>query len=475
MDLEMNRALYEGKDPEELHQKSHIRKNLWEWLRLGGGDYFWAVPKQAGWNEFLEMLHRIKGSRGSQPRRIILALSNPFGVAVWNRGRQPAQLDIGSVKRELAQMGYTSQRQYYPYPDADFPMRIYSPDRLPAVGELGTERMRNFGPEELIFQEEGALYDRMIEMGRWEDYANAIILSAEKRGASQATGEGLAQLPIYVQYANDRAPGFQMKTEIWQKGDARRVVKRPMDEAASAHCAHILESYGKLQALTEGTPLVMNHCRQVQDGLELEYLEGNSLAKELQTCFNQGKDDAARELVLAYTGTLRQLASRPFEATQEFEAVFGAGREFSCQASMPVTDIDLIFQNIICGKSWNVIDYEWTFDFPIPVDYVVYRAFSTFLQGNEAHSEELYGAYPIPEADRQTYAAMEESFQQYVSQGYHTLNEMYLSFGRKCRPVAEELWEKEQEANALREKIWQMEHTKVWKCYQKYKEIFGKK
>lgn len=48
-------------------------------------------------------------------------------------------------------------------------------------------------------------------------------------------------------------------------------------------------------------------------------------------------------------------------------------REITLPVSVPFSkgvDIDLIFSNIMVqGNTWIVIDYEWTFDFPVPVDF----------------------------------------------------------------------------------------------------------
>ena len=61
----------------------------------------------------------------------------------------------------------------------------------------------------------------------------------------------------------------------------------------------------------------------------------------------------------------RQTPELPFEQTESFEKVFGSMALKEQMAATEVTDIDLIFSNIIVDAdgTWTVIDYEWTFLF----------------------------------------------------------------------------------------------------------------
>lgn len=463
MNTRNDQQIYEQKDEKTLYQDSHIRKNLFEWLSLKEEDFFWEIPLDAKQEEIKERLQEMSASSA----RMILSFSNPFGVEMWNRKKRMGNLSLDEAKAFLEELGFTVQRCYYPYPNCDFPMRIYSDEYLPKVGELRIDRMRNFDREILIYQDEEALYDRLIERGRFREYANAYLLVAEK--------ESKKELPVFVQYANDRAVEFQMKTEIWKKDDGFHVIKCPMSREAKKHSQSILRCYEHLKKETEHTGFSMNRCVKTETGLTLEFLTGKSLDEEIKNCLNNGEKEKAQALVREYVKRMLGMAQEPFCLTEEFEQVFGSDREFVCSKSMKSTDIDLIFQNIICKEDWNVIDYEWTFEFPIPIDFVIYRAFETFLPKGRSEDFNLYEIYPISKEDRETYAGMEEAFQAYVSRDYHTLNEIYLEFGKPCGYVEEKLREKDQEIEYLKTLIWQMEHTKVWKCYQKYREWREKK
>lgn len=43
------------------------------------------------------------------------------------------------------------------------------------------------------------------------------------------------------------------------------------------------------------------------------------------------------------------------------------------------SNIDLIFENIILGDKYTIIDYEWSLDFPVPIEYIMFRSVFTFM------------------------------------------------------------------------------------------------
>lgn len=460
MEKTVNQQIFEKKDGRFLYEASHIRKNLTEWLGLEEEDLFWAIPARTNRRQVRERLL----TEGERMGRIILAFSNPFGVEAWNRTGEPPKVSLREVREILEKMGFCRQRLYFPYPNCEFPMKIYSEDYLPKMGELRNNRMRNFGEETLCFQEEEDFFNRVIEEGNFPVFSNAYLIVAERN-------EG-RELPVFVQYANDRAPEFQMKTEIWKRGEEYLVVKKPMHPKAKEHCERICRCYGQLEREMEETDFSMNRCHRTEKGLEFEYLQGKTLDELLKEQILKGELGAAKAVMEKFVSFLKEMAALPFERTEAFEEIFGKALEFEHAGSMRVTDIDLIFRNIIVGEQWNVIDYEWTFDFPIPVDFVIYRAFEAFLERESGGTSLLnpYELYPISKKDREAYRVMEQNFQQYVSRDYHTLDEMYLNFGKPCSSVEQKLWEKEQEIGRLQRQIAQMEGTKVWKTYRKYRD-----
>lgn len=459
MEKTENQKIFEQKNSRILYEKSHICGNLTEWLALEEQDFFWEIPAQMEQKQVLERLRK----EGAQTGRMVLALSNRFGVEAWNRTGELPKISFKGIRETLEEMGFCIQRIYYPYPNCDFPMKIYSDDYLPKMGELRNNRMRNFREKTCFFQEEEAFFNQVIEEGNFPVFSNAYLLVAERNDKRE--------LPVFVQYANDRAPEFQMKTEIRKKGQGYTVVKKPMHPLAKEHCEGIYRCCGQLEKAVAETDFSMNRCVKVEGGLEFEFLRGKTLDEKIKEFLQKGELESAKAAIRKFVGYLLDMAVRPFGMTKEFEHIFGKGLEFDGGMSMKVTDIDLIFRNIIVGEHWNVIDYEWTFDFPIPVDFVIYRAFEAFLEKESGETSMLnpYELYPISERDKESYGQMEQNFQRYVSRNYHTLDEMYLEFGKPCDSVEEQLVQKDKQIEQLKQQIAQMENTKVWKAYRKYR------
>ena len=111
--------------------------------------------------------------------------------------------------------------------------------------------------------------------------------------------------------------------------------------------------------------------------------------------------------------------------------------------SLEVTDIDLIFSNVMVGEKWEVIDYEWTFMFPIPIKYVIYRAF--FLAHHQMRScavlelEHLMNIAKITPEERVVFQQMEENFQRFITGNSTPFRDFILSTDAKRTTVAEEI------------------------------------
>jgi hypothetical protein len=112
--------------------------------------------------------------------------------------------------------------------------------------------------------------------------------------------------------------------------------------------------------------------------------------------------------------------------TEEFKQVFGEVSFSVPQLSRSVSDIDMIFANaIVKDEGFELIDYEWTFEFPIPVKFIQYRCLHYYMLGNTTRAKllqmDLYQHFGISESEREQFAAMEKQFQQYML-GVYTPN-----------------------------------------------------
>lgn len=226
---------------------------------------------------------------------------------------------------------------------------------------------------------------------------------------------------IFAKFSNERDDRFKIKTVILQDENGNRYVeKHALTNAAREHIAQIAGYQEKLSACAGNTKFRFNKCTLRDGAAELEYLTGSSLSAVIGEKVGNKDPEGVLAVVRAYYQQLELMATETFTPSEAFEAVFGKVDFQQPQKACPVTDIDMIFGNIILNDDgWNVIDYEWTFEFSIPVKYVLYRAVINLAQyGHPALDRDmLFDHLGVSQEEAGQFAAMEENFARYVKSG----------------------------------------------------------
>lgn len=251
---------------------------------------------------------------------------------------------------------------------------------------------------------------------------------------------------IYSKYSNERAARFCIRTDIVSdESGEKKVYKYALTPEGWGHIRQIAESYQKLSNAYEGSRISFCACEEVldrdrnegKDGggyVAFPFLRGNSLQEALERAVREDDKAAVEEILWEYVRRISQAGGEvPFAMTPGFTEVFGMTltewkaaflkQEFSCAT---VSDIDMIFSNILLEEGdaagtdagWQVIDYEWTFDFPIPKVFVIYRAlyfaYCQTLAGFGWSLSSLFALAGITEEQAAVFGRMEEHFQEYL-------------------------------------------------------------
>jgi hypothetical protein len=116
--------------------------------------------------------------------------------------------------------------------------------------------------------------------------------------------------------------------------------------------------------------------------------------------------------------------------TPEFVEVFGKMEFAGGQKCRRISDIDMIFSNVIrTADGPELIDYEWTFDFPVPLAFLRYRCLYYYILGNAKREKlkeaGLYEQFGIDPAMQKQFAAMEQQFQKYMLGSYCPVWKLY--------------------------------------------------
>ena len=367
--------------------------------------------------------------------------SNEYFAGIENTSQS-----LGCTKEELEaavkEAGFTWQQTYYPFPDHIFAMSIYSDDYLPKQGEL-IDQIGNFDSDRLVLFDEAKAADAAIARGKFKEFSNAYLAVCGKKEAEAVVNQQNERI-AFVKFSNDRGTIHNIRTYITRSENGRmHLWKVPDTKEADGQILNLKKTEEALTRLYADSRFSMNTCMQQSDGMELAFLMGHTLEEELDTLLDKGEPQAAVERMFEVIGEIRSSKEiQAFQMTEEFEKVFGSITLPEGLSAVPVGDIDMIMPNILVDEEgrWTVIDYEWSFHFPIPVNYIVYRAIhyyaDTTAKRKELLSFGLYERAGITEEEKVLYAEMEEAFQRYVLDGHVPMRQLYREYGKPAYHVS---------------------------------------
>lgn len=254
---------------------------------------------------------------------------------------------------------------------------------------------------------------------------------------------------IYTKFSNDRRAEFSIRTNILQGEDGKRYIEKlPMYDEGKSH-VDALSQWEK--ALTEkyaDTVYEPNRMVSVEGHTCFEFVEGETLEHRLDELLRADKVEEVCQELLAFADVVRKVnSSVAFEVTEDFGKVFGDVVPTAGMCYGGATDIDMIPANVILQNEQRVIlDYEWTFDFPIPVHYVIYRILHYYVEGSTMrhvlHACNLYERAGLSEEELKVYATMEKAFQAYILKDMTPLWKMHAELAQRKFRV-DEMVEKE--------------------------------
>lgn len=238
---------------------------------------------------------------------------------------------------------------------------------------------------------------------------------------------------IYTKYSTDRDKNFAIRTDRLLADDGEEIIRKaPLFEECKAHLEHMVAMSKKLQDRF-GEEIKVTSSSFDEEGLTNEFVTGEPYYNIFEELLDKGDKDDIMDALNMYRDKIFYSTKEPvsFQLTSEFLEVFGDHEELEDASllSDDVTDIDMILENIIVSESgtWQLIDYEWTFDFPVPREYVIYRAL-VYLYNNSKIVyfltwEQALEWAGITASLENAFMNMEKHFQAYISGGKKRLEE----------------------------------------------------
>lgn len=351
----------------------------------------------------------------------------------------------------LDEEGYR-YRFYYPYPDYKLPHTIYSDDKLPGIGDLDTN-LRNFDADRIVLFDEQKAFDSLIEENMFADFSNSFIVMATPNTVED---EDLL-MPVYAKYANERMSKYRVNTLIASNGKGDKYVfKKALSTKANEHIIKICNNYNRLmeqygdsglvpaksiyiKGIERGIPII-GVASKARDIAAFDYISGITIEDYLNELEASGQYEKMEMLILEYCQKLIDTAGDvDFVKTSAFSEMFG-NRELTKKyiASNPC-NFDMIFSNIVLDTekkdkgNWTVLDYEWVLDFPVPVQFIIYRALFYHFRGKDnsgfsmylsRKGMDVYSLCGIDIGERMLFEEMEHSFQVHIIGGGASLDVM---------------------------------------------------
>ena len=148
--------------------------------------------------------------------------------------------------------------------------------------------------------------------------------------------------------------------------------------------------------------------------------QGKDAGRTSRCAGRTGRNEEAEKLLFRYVEKVRRIHSgEAFYKTPEFVKVFGNVSQEGTLSCSGISNIDLVPANILIDNDRiSVIDYEWTFRFPIPGNFIIYRMIHYYLESDGKRRAlkdmDFYTKAGLTEKELEIYAAMERNFQNYI-------------------------------------------------------------
>lgn len=227
----------------------------------------------------------------------------------------------------------------------------------------------------------------------------------------------------YVRYNSYRKREYQVITTVVREEEGFRVVKRSNGPEARPFLLSLRDKYKYL--CEADLPLGFAEPVLESDGISFQYLEGRPLDSLVCDAVRNGDAEAMRRIFRDYRDLIGQVPRGEMDTgNEDFKRFFGRIGDGGTNECLAVGCLDLILENIfVTGDGHRLIDYEWTFPFPLPVSLVCFRTLmNTYLKYQPYKINELLPVevllddFGIGRDQMEALIRMEWHFQQAVNQ-----------------------------------------------------------
>ena len=304
----------------------------------------------------------------------------------------------------IVSSGFSNFKFFYPYPNHEFPF-VINTDKF--VNKIPFERRSDYFDNRYDLFREDALNQLFARDGIAANFSNSFLV--EIRNSK-------VKLPSdnidFVKINSDRNEEFQTITTINSDGYAYKSSSSP---ECDNHIINMYEeskfSLGKINYLD---------CELIDNSIKYELLKEKSLETQiLESILQKDKRKFFRLLEDYYDALFYESFESQDYANSQFLEIFRkeSNAMFHCHEK---SNLDLSFSNIfIIEDEYVAIDYEWTFDFQIPLEYIFYRVLFYYTQSNILFNEfitieEVFDYFDLDTSNFDLFRIWDRNFMEYV-------------------------------------------------------------
>ena len=309
---------------------------------------------------------------------ILLAISNRFGLKYFAGFKEEHVNEFfsgiddfprknvqtftkGEIEDIIKSAGFSNYKFFYPAPDHVFPV-VINTDKY--INKIIYERKATIVKERANFFRENKVNQNLFDENISQYFANSFLIELRNDSGFNET-----DCYDYIKINAGRQIRFRTITYIYSKMGNTKVVKKPLNMFSVEHLKRMHEGskqkFGKLKFLENSFE---------NNEFSYPYIEHESFEKVLINAINNMDSEEFFVLLEKYFDALFYDSFKTDEyCSPEFLDIFKVKSDkcFSCHN---ITNIDVIFSNLfLINDEFVCIDYEWMFDFPVPLEYIFYR------------------------------------------------------------------------------------------------------
>ena len=308
------------------------------------------------------------------------------------------------ISNILNDAGFSNYKFYYPYPNHEMPQIIHTDKLINTIHDKGIDRYRE---ERIQFFEEKKINLTLSKENLTQYFSNSFLIEIKSSDKDYPTDD-----MDYIKIATDRKDEFNIYTIIWADG---KVSKSPISPKANEHIKRMFEGrkidMGKIKCLD---------CEIKDNSIFYDFLKQPSYEYLLlKTIVENDKNEFYKLIESFYEAMFYDSFESNEYATEEFLNIFKVKSDikFHCHEK---SNLDLIFTNIfIIDGKFIAIDYEWTFDFPIPLEFIFWRITNYILTTNTfvkkfTNIEEIFNHFNLDIGNIDLFKAWDNNFIIYI-------------------------------------------------------------